>query len=201
MLIWNSRREVFYIMLNNIFIKICLVLLVLNAIVVSSYAKSFNQYVQAGMADMLQEENFSDVAEEKVSFLDVESLDIGFLYDDFKLTEKIYRKGAIGPFYETIDSNAIVLEIKCPCETETFDLSTKLVPYSNIQSMIYDCDAARFEQIPTMPSVTRLSSNVMTSNITAFPNLEIFRNNGIMETYKSKHYTTYTSSDAAHIDA
>lgn len=86
------------------------------------------------------------------------------------------------PFYETTDSNSIVLQIKCPCASEILDLTTKLVPYANVQSMIYDCDAERFEQIPSMPSVTRLSSKVMTGNIRAFPNLEIFRNNGIMET-------------------
>ncbi len=86
------------------------------------------------------------------------------------------------PFYETTDSNSTALQINCPCETKTFDLSTKLVPYSNVQSLIYDCDIERFEQIPMMPSVTRLSSNIMTSNITAFPNLEVFKNNTIMET-------------------
>jgi len=86
------------------------------------------------------------------------------------------------PFYETTDSSSIVLEIKCPCEMETFDLSTKLVPYAAVQSLIYECNETQFNQIPTMPSVTNLSSKIMTGNIRAFPNLEVFRNNGIMET-------------------
>ncbi len=86
------------------------------------------------------------------------------------------------PFYETTDINSVALEIKCPCEAEPIDLPTNLAPYTSVQNMIYKCDMDRFNQIPTMPSVTRLSSKVMTSNITAFPNLEIFKNNELMET-------------------
>ncbi|NJN77109.1 MAG: hypothetical protein HC803_01250 [Saprospiraceae bacterium] len=86
------------------------------------------------------------------------------------------------PFYEIIDTNSTSLQIACECDNHLIDLSTQLLPYGNIWSLHYLCDTEQFDKIPTMPNVTHLTSEVLTANVLAFPNLEVFRNESFMET-------------------
>jgi Leucine-rich repeat (LRR) protein len=86
------------------------------------------------------------------------------------------------PFYETTDSNSISLQITCSCDNHFINLSTQLLVYDSVWSLHYRCDSERFNTIPPMSSVTHLTSEVLTANVLAFPNLEVFRNETSMET-------------------
>lgn len=85
------------------------------------------------------------------------------------------------PFYEQQDSNALSLNIECNCKDSFVDLTTKLAPYSDVVSLNFNCDANQFDLIPEMLSVTHLTSDVITSNIQAFPNLEVYKNKLFMD--------------------
>jgi Leucine-rich repeat (LRR) protein len=85
------------------------------------------------------------------------------------------------PFYEQQDSNASSISIECTCQDSFVDLSTKLLPYSDVTSLNFNCNSSQFDLIPTMPSVTHLTSDITTGNIQAFPNLEVYRNNTFMD--------------------
>lgn len=84
--------------------------------------------------------------------------------------------GSYIPFYEQQDSTVLSLNIECNCTDSFVDLSTKLAPYMNVLNINFNCNTSQFDRIPTMPSVTHLTSNVTTSNVSAFPNLEVYRN-------------------------
>ena len=84
------------------------------------------------------------------------------------------------PFYEQQDSNALSLSIECDCLDSNVNLNSKLMSYTDVINVNFNCDAARFNSIPTMPSVKLLSSNVTTGNVLAFPNLEVYRNKSYM---------------------
>lgn len=85
------------------------------------------------------------------------------------------------PFYENYDNDSEALLIDCPCQ-DSLNLSSELLPYTNVWSLNYSCNETQFDQIPAMSSVTHLTSEVMTGNITAFQNLEVFKNRTFMET-------------------
>ncbi len=85
------------------------------------------------------------------------------------------------PFYEQQDSNAMSISIECNCKDSFVDLSTKLMPYTDVVNLDFNCNASQFNLIPTMPSVKLLTSDVATSNILAFPNLEVYKNKSFME--------------------
>ncbi|MFK7946880.1 MAG: leucine-rich repeat domain-containing protein [Saprospiraceae bacterium] len=86
------------------------------------------------------------------------------------------------PFYEVFDTNSISIQIACKCDDEVIDLTNQLLSYNSVWSIDYDCEAERFNQIPVMPSVTHLNSEVLTANVLNFPNLEVFKNQVHMET-------------------
>jgi hypothetical protein len=90
-------------MRSNFVVKICLCFLLYSLVVADSKAAGFDKYVQTGMSDMLQEQSFSDVDDAKISTLYVETLDLGFIFDNFKLTEQASKIGAVGPFYDSIN--------------------------------------------------------------------------------------------------
>lgn len=78
------------------------------------------------------------------------------------------------PFYEETDTNSSYLYVECSCQDSMIDLATKLAPYHSVQHLTFTCNESQFDAIPLMPSVKTLKSSIMTSNIMAFPNLEIF---------------------------
>jgi Leucine-rich repeat (LRR) protein len=85
------------------------------------------------------------------------------------------------PFYEQQDSNALSLSVECNCQDSFVDLTTKLAAYTDVVNFNFNCDANQFDLIPEMPSVTHLTSDVITSNIQAFPNLEVYKNKLFMD--------------------
>lgn len=68
------------------------------------------------------------------------------------------------------------LSIECICDDSNLFLSEQLLPYTSIQNFQFLCEVETFfNDIPTIDSVTALSSYVITENITtAFPNLQTF---------------------------
>lgn len=86
------------------------------------------------------------------------------------------------PFYERQDSQAISLNIECVCQDSFVDLNTRLLPYKEVELINFNCNTNQFDQIPAMPSVKQLTSDVVTSNIQAFQNLEVFKNKSYLET-------------------
>lgn len=84
------------------------------------------------------------------------------------------------PFYEQQDTNALALSIECNCQDSFVDLSSKLLPYTNVANVDFNCTSNQFDLIPTMPSVKVLTSDVTTGNILSFPNLEVYRNKSYM---------------------
>ncbi|MFK7903812.1 MAG: hypothetical protein AB8B69_01745, partial [Chitinophagales bacterium] len=81
------------------------------------------------------------------------------------------------PFYEQQDANALTLSIYCDCLDTAIDLSNQLMAYTEVVEIDFNCDAAHFNQIPTINSVKSLTSNITTEHITsAFPYLEVYKN-------------------------
>lgn len=80
------------------------------------------------------------------------------------------------PFYEQQTSDVLSLSIYCECLDSAVDLSNKLMDYTNVGDIDFNCDAAHFDKIPTMNSVRQLTSNITTNNIVAFPYLEVYKN-------------------------
>ncbi len=81
------------------------------------------------------------------------------------------------PFYEQQDVNALALSIYCDCLDDAVDLRNKLMPYTEVVDIDFNCDAEQFNRIPTMNSVKSLTSNITTKHITsAFPYLEVYKN-------------------------
>ena len=85
------------------------------------------------------------------------------------------------PFYEQQDTNALFLSVECKCLDNSVDLNAKLGLYTGVENLDFNCDESQFDLIPTMPSVTQLTSEVTTANIQAFPNLEVFKNKSYMD--------------------
>ena len=101
--------------------------------------------------------------------------------DDFEHLDVNENCVSYIPFYEQQDSNTTSLWIECICQDSIVDLGSKLVPYTAVEIINFNCDASQFDLIPTMPSVTHLTSEVTTANIQAFPNLEVFQNRSQMK--------------------
>ncbi|RMG27630.1 MAG: hypothetical protein D6730_06860, partial [Bacteroidetes bacterium] len=85
------------------------------------------------------------------------------------------------PFYELQDTNAHSLSVACACQDTAIDLSARLRPYTQVRQLVFRCEARHFDQIPRMPAVTHLTSEVITPNILAFPNLEVYHNKTYLE--------------------
>lgn len=81
------------------------------------------------------------------------------------------------PFYEQQDVNASSLSVHCDCLEADVDLNKQLMAYEDVVNIDFNCDAAYFDQIPTMNSVLSLTSNITTQHIiSAFPYLEVYKN-------------------------
>ncbi|MEL6672839.1 MAG: hypothetical protein AAFR61_11630 [Bacteroidota bacterium] len=85
------------------------------------------------------------------------------------------------PFYEKHDSTVSSLRVTCDCQDSTIDLAGKLAPYQQLTQLYFDCDADKFDQLPELPTVTHLITEVTTQNITAFRNLEKLENKVYMK--------------------
>jgi hypothetical protein len=66
-------------------------------------AEDSEKNIQAGMSDMIQESDFSDVEDVDLSSLVIDALDFGFVFDSFKVDEFSASTTAFGPFYNNID--------------------------------------------------------------------------------------------------
>ncbi|MGB0929943.1 MAG: leucine-rich repeat domain-containing protein [Chitinophagales bacterium] len=99
--------------------------------------------------------------------------------DDFRPIEvnSSCSSSSFTPFYEQQDANALSLSIYCDCLDTAIDLSNKLMAYTEVVDIDFNCEAAYFNQIPAMNSVRSLTSNTTTEHIiSAFPYLEVYKN-------------------------
>ena len=81
----------------------------------------------------------------------------------------------IVPFYELQDTSSKSLFVQCDCLNSSLDIGPVLNNYTQVQSLGFNCNEDKFDQIPNMPSVESLISNVITSNVLAFQNLKTLR--------------------------
>ena len=96
--------------------------------------------------------------------------------DNFVPIEKNEDCSTFIPFYEQQNTDASSLTIHCDCLDSDVDLDNKLMAYTKVESINFNCDAEQFDKIPTMNSVKSLTSNITTNNIVAFPYLEVYKN-------------------------